>query len=157
MQNLSMFKDPRALLELLKETYHDWSEDKASRLAASLAYYTAFSVAPLLLITIAVAGLVFGREAAQGRIVGQLQGLMGPAAGAIETTLANSQDTSTGTISAIIGFATLIWSASSLFGQLQEALNTIWEVAPDPKASIVATLKRRFLSMTMVLGVGFVL
>ena len=157
MDGLAVFKDPRALLELLKETYRDWSEDKASRLAAALAYYTAFSAAPLLLITIAVAGLVFGREAAQGRIVGQLQGLMGPAAGAIETSLANSQDTSAGTISAIIGLATLVWSASSLFGQLQESLNTIWEVAPDPNAGILATLKRRFLSMTMVLGVGFVL
>jgi len=157
MRESAVFKDSRALLELLKETYRDWSEDKASRLAAALAYYTAFSVAPLLLITVAVAGLVFGREAAQGRIVGQLQGLMGPAAGAIETSLANSQDTTAGTFSAIIGLATLVWSASSLFGQLQESLNTIWEVAPDPNAGIVATLKRRFLSMTMVLGVGFVL
>jgi membrane protein len=157
MHGLAVFKDPRALLELLKEAYRDWSEDKASRLAAALAYYTAFSVAPLLLITIAVAGLVFGREAAQGRILGQLEGLMGPAAGAIETSVANSQDPGAGTLSAIIGIATLIWSASSLFGQLQESLNTIWEVAPDPNAGIVATLKRRFLSMTMVLGVGFVL
>jgi membrane protein len=157
VHNLAVFKDPRALFELLKETYRDWSEDKASRLAAALAYYTAFSVAPLLLITIAVAGLVFGREAAQGRIVDQLQGLMGPAAGAIETSLANSQDKNAGALSTIIGLATLVWSASSLFGQLQEALNTIWEVTPDPNAGILATLKRRFLSMTMVLGVGFVL
>ena len=157
MHSLAVFKDPRALLELLKEAYRDWSEDKASRLAAALAYYTAFSVAPLLLITIAVAGLAFGREAAQGRIVGQLQGLMGPAAGAVETALANAQDPGAGALSAIIGLATLIWSASNLFGQLQESLNTIWEVAPDPNAGIVATLKRRFLSMTMVLGVGFVL
>jgi membrane protein len=157
VQALTVFKDPRALFSLLKDTYSDWSEDKASRLAAALAYYTAFSIAPLLLITIAVAGLVFGREAAQGRIVGQLEGVMGPAAGAIETSLANSQDTSAGTLSAIIGLATLVWSASSLFGQLQESLNTIWEVAPDPNAGLVATLRRRFLSMTMVLGVGFVL
>ena len=63
MHGLAVFKDPRALLELLKEAYRDWNEDKASRLAAALAYYTAFSVAPLLLITIAVAGLALGREA----------------------------------------------------------------------------------------------
>jgi membrane protein len=157
MGGLAVFKDPRALLELLKDTYREWSEDQASRLAAALAYYTAFSIAPLLLITIAVAGLVFGREAAQGRIVGQLEGVMGPAAGAIETSLANSQDTGASTLSAIIGLATLIWSASSLFGQLQESLSTIWEVAPDPNAGLVTTLRRRFLSMTMVLGVGFVL
>ena len=77
MDGLTVMKDLRALLVLLKETYRDWSEDKASRLAAALAYYTAFSVAPLLLITIAVAGLVFGREAAQGQIFAQLQGLLG--------------------------------------------------------------------------------
>jgi membrane protein len=158
MNGLAVVKDPRALLSILKETYGDWSEDKASRLAAALAYYTAFSIAPLLLISIAVAGLVFGREAAQGQVFAQLDGLLGSdGASAIQTGIANSDKAGAGTLSAIIGIATLIWSASSLFGQLQEALNTIWEVQPDPKAGIVATVKRRFLSMTMVLGIAFVL
>src|ERR1044071_9257129 len=158
MQNLAVFKDPKALFGLLKETYHDWSEDKASRLAAALAYYTAFSIAPLLLISIAVAGLVFGREAAQGQIFAQLNGLLGSdGASAIQTGIANSNKAGAGTLSAIIGLATLIWSASSLFGQLQEALNTIWEVQPDPHAGLMATVKRRFLSMTMVLGIAFIL
>jgi len=142
----------------LKETYNEWSEDKASRLAAALAYYTAFSIAPLLLISIAVAGLVFGRDAAEGQVVGQLQGAVGPdAAAMIERSIANSQDTGAGTIAAIIGLATLIWSASNVFSQLQDALNTIWEVAPDPNAGILGTIKRRYLSMTMVLGIGFML
>lgn len=158
MQGLDVLKNPRALFDLLKETYNDWSEDKASRLAAALAYYTAFSVAPLLLISIVVAGLVFGREAAQGQIFGQLEGLLGAdAASTIQTSVANSQQSGASTLSAIIGIATLIWSASGLFSQLQDALNTIWEVQPDPQAGIVATIKRRFLSMTMVLGIGFVL
>jgi membrane protein len=158
MNRLALLKDPRALLSILKETYGDWSEDKASRLAASLAYYTAFSIAPLLLISISVAGLVFGREAAQGQIFAQLDGLLGAdGASAIQTGIANSDKAGTGTLSAIIGIVTLIWSASSLFGQLQDALNTIWEVQPDPNAGIVATVKRRFLSMTMVLGIAFVL
>ena len=77
MDRLALIQNPQALLGILKDTYSDWSEDKASRLAAALAYYTAFSVAPLLLITITVAGLVFGREAAQGQIFGQLDGLLG--------------------------------------------------------------------------------
>ena len=158
MQSLELLKSPRTLFDVLKETYSEWSEDKASRLAAALAYYTAFSIAPLLLISIAVAGLVFGREAAQGQVSAQIQGAVGQdAAAMIETSLANSQDTGAGTIAAIVGLATLIWSASNVFSQLQDALNTIWEVAPDPNAGLLGTVKRRFLSMTMVLGIGFLL
>jgi membrane protein len=158
MQGLGLFKNPRALFDVLKETYNEWSEDKAARLAAALAYYTAFSIAPLLLICIAVAGLVFGREAAQGQVFAQLQGLLGPeAAETIQESIANSQDTGASTLSAIIGLAMLVWSASNVFSQLQDALNTIWEVAPDPKAGWLATIKRRFMSMTMVLGIGFLL
>ena len=149
---------PRAAFDLLKTTYTEWSEDKASRLAAALAYYTAFSIAPLLLISIAVAGLVFGQEAAQGQLFGQIEGLLGAeGAAAIETAVAGSNDRSAGVLATIIGLATLLWSASNVFGQLQEALNTIWEVHPDPTAGIMATIKRRFLSMTMVLGIGFLL
>ena len=93
MNGLEVFKNPRAILDLLKDTYRDWSEDKASRLAAALAYYTAFSIAPLLLIAIAVAGLVFGREAAQGQVFGQLKGMLGPdTAATIQTSIANSQE-----------------------------------------------------------------
>jgi membrane protein len=158
MPGAAIIKNPRELLQIIKETYADWSEDKASRLAAALAYYTAFSVAPLLLLSITVAGIAFGREAAQGQVFGQLQGLLGPeAAETVQTAIANSQDTSTSTISAIIGILTLLWSASNVFAQLQDSLNTIWEVAPDPNAGIVATVKRRFFSMTMVLGIGFML
>src|SRR5262249_22082342 len=101
---------------------------------------------------------VFGREAAQGQIFEQLNGLLGSdAASVIQTSVANSQASGTSAFSAIIGIATLVWSASSLFAQLQDALNTIWEVQPDPKAGIVDTIKRRSLSMTLVLGIAFVL
>src|SRR5581483_9815553 len=158
MHGLDVLKNPRALFDLLKDAYHDWSEDKASRLAASLAYYTAFSVAPLLLIAIVVAGLVFGREAAQGQVFAQLQGLLGPdAAQSIQTAVAGSQKSGASTFSAIVGIVTLVLSASGLFSQLQDALDTIWEVQPDPNAGWMAMIKRRFFSMTMVLGVGFLL
>jgi len=144
-------------VDLLKSTFKEWNEDKASRLAAALAYYTAFSVAPLLLIAISIAGLVFGAEAAQGSIFNQLQGLLGPeAAGTIEAAVKNSSQPGASTISAIIGLVTLIWSASNVFSQLQDALNTIWEVQPKP-AGIVGSLKRRLLPMSMVLGIGFLL
>jgi membrane protein len=158
MNGMTVVTDPRALFTVLKETYSEWSEDQAARLAAALAYYTAFSIAPLLLLIISIAGLVFGREAAQGQVFAQLQGLLGAeAAGAIQDGIANSADTGAGTISVIIGLATLIWSASNVFSQLQDALNTIWEVKADPNARIMTTVRRRFLSMTMVLGIGFLL
>ena len=158
MKGIEVATNPRALFDVLKETYQEWSEDQAARLAAALAYYTAFSIAPLLLLVISIAGLVFGREAAQGQVFAQLQGLLGPdAASAIQEGIANSDNTGAGTLSVIIGLATLIWSASNVFSQLQDALNTIWEVKADPDAGIVATIRRRFLSMTMVLGIGFLL
>jgi membrane protein len=148
---------PGVAVDLLKSTFKDWNEDKASRLAAALAYYTAFSVAPMLLIAIAIAGLVFGDEAAQGSIFVQVQGLLGPeAAGTIETAVKNSRQPGASTVSAIIGLVTLVWSASNVFSQLQDALNTIWEVQPKP-AGLVGSLKRRLLPMSMVLGIGFLL
>jgi membrane protein len=146
------------IFNLLKEAYNDWSEDKASRLAAALAYYTVFSIAPLILIAISIAGFVFGEAAASGAVYGQLEGLMGPtAAEMLETAVQNSQKTDVGTFSAIIGIVLLVWSASNVFAQLQEALNTIWEVTPDPNAGVLSTVRRRVLSMTMVLGIGFML
>jgi membrane protein len=147
-----------AVVDLLKTTYSEWSEDKASRLAAALAYYTAFSIAPLLLIAIVIAGLVFGDEAARGEVFGQLEGLIGPdGASVLQTAVDNSRQQGASTISAIVGLALLVWSASSLFAQLQDALNTIWEVEPKPGAGIMGTIKRRFFSMSMVLGIGFML
>jgi membrane protein len=144
-------------LGLLKESFGEWQRDKASRLAAALAYYTAFSIAPLLLLTISIAGLVLGDEAAQGTIFYQLQGLLGPeAAGFFQSAIAHSREPGASSISAVIGIVTLIWSAGNVFGQLQDALNTIWEVQPRP-AGIVGAVKRRVVPLSMVLGIGFLL
>ena len=149
--------NPGVVVDLLKSTYREWSEDKASRLAAALAYYTAFSIAPLVLIAIVIAGVVFGDEAARGTIFTQLQGLLGSeGASAVQTAVENSQQPTANTISAIIGLATLVWSASNVFAQLQDALNTIWEVHPKP-AGVVGAVKRRIVPLTMVLGIGFLL
>ncbi|HEX2036205.1 MAG TPA: YihY/virulence factor BrkB family protein [Chloroflexota bacterium] len=148
----------RAAVDLCRDTFRDWQEDKASRLAAALAYYAAFAIAPLLLLAVGVAGLVFGEEAARGQLFGQLQGLLGPeAAGLLETTVARSGEAGAGGIAAGVGLAVLMWSASNLFAQLQDALNTIWEVAPRPGAGILAAAKKRLLSMSLVLGTGFLL
>jgi membrane protein len=147
-----------AAFSLLKQTFVEWREDKVSRLAAALAYYTAFSLAPLVLIAVAIAGLVLGEEAASGQIYAQLAGLLGSeGAGVIETAVRNSRQVGLASLSAIIGLVTLIWSASNVFAQLQDALNTVWEVEPKPGRGILGTIRQRFLSMTMVLGIGFLL
>lgn len=148
----------KTIWELLKETYSDWSEDKASRLAAALAYYTIFSIAPLLIIIIAVTGLVFGREAAQGQIEAQIQGLIGDqGAELVQEMVEGASNESTGVIASLIGVATLLFGATGVFGQLQDALNTIWEVEPKPGRGVMGIIKDRFASFTMILGVGFLL
>ena len=146
-----------AIFGLLKDTFKEWSEDKASRLGAAIAYYTIFSLAPLLVVVIAVAGLVFGQKAVQGEIVGQIQGLIGhDGAQTIQTMIANANHPATSIVATIIGLVTLLLGATGLFGELQDSLNTIWEIAPKPR-SILATVKEKFLSFTMVLGIAFLL
>ena len=148
----------KEIFELLKETYNEWSEDKASRLAAALAYYTIFSIAPLLIIAIAVAGLVFGQEAARGQLDNQIQSLVGQqSAELIQTMVESASKPTSGIIATVLAIAAILFGASGLFGQLQDALNTIWEVEPKPGRGILGIIKDRFLSFTMVLGIGFLL
>ncbi len=145
-------------LELLKETFLEWNKDKASRLAAALAYYTVFSLAPLLIIVIAIAGSVFGEEAARGAIVGQIQGLVGRAgAEVIQAAIQNASKPAEGTIASIISVVVLIFGASGVFAELQDALNTVWEVQPKPGRGVFNVIRNRFLSFSMVLGIGFLL
>lgn len=148
----------RSVIPLAKETFSDWRDDKAPRLAAALAYYTIFSVAPLLVVILAIAGLVFGKEAAQGQITGQITQLVGPTSGqAIQDMLAHARQPSHGIFATVVGTATLILGAGGVFGALQDALNTIWGVKPKPDAGFWHMLKDRFLSFTMVFGLGFLL
>lgn len=148
----------KLIWRLLTETWKEWNDDKASRLAAALSYYTIFSLAPLLIITIAIAGAVFGDEAARGEIVRQIQGLVGKdGAEVIQTALQNAQKPDRRNIASIISIGVLLFGASNVFAQIQDALNTIWEVQPKPGRSIVQILRKRFLSFAMVGGVGFLL
>jgi membrane protein len=144
--------------KLLKTTVSKWSDDHVPRLGAALAYYTVFSLVPVLLIMIAITGLVFGQEAAQGQVINQIGGLVGEkSAQAIEGMLENARKPSSGVIAAVVGVVTLLFGASGLFGQLQDALNTIWGVKPKPGRGILGILKDRFLSFMAVLGTGFLL
>lgn len=150
--------DWRYAYTLLKETGLEWWEDKAPRLGAALAYYTALSLAPLLVLAIGVAGLVFGEEAAKGQLVAQMEDMVGTdGAQMIETLVAKAREPSTGIIATVLGLITLLIGATGVFGQLQEALNDIFGVEPKSGGGVLGLLKDRFLSLAMVLGVGFLL
>ena len=147
------------ILALLKKTASDWMEDQAPTLGAALAYYTVFSLAPLLIIAIAIAGLVFGREAAQGQIFDQLKGLLGEASGkAMQEMVQNaSAKPATGVVATLIGVVTLLFGASGVFGQLQTSLNAIWDVQPKPGRGVLGVIQHRILSFGFILVIGFLL
>jgi len=144
---------------LLKESLQAWSDDYAPSMGAALSYYTLFSIAPLLLIAISVAGLVFGPDAARGEIFGQLKDLMGPeGAQAVERLLQNANRPREGIIGTITGVGVLLLGATSVFNELQNDLDRIWRVPEEAKPSGLWTLLRtRLLSFSMVLGVAFLL
>ena len=127
-------------------------------MGAALAYYTVFSMAPLLLVAIAIAGLVFGRQAAEGQIVQQIGGVVGTkSAEAVQALVQNAWKPATGVIATIIGIVTLLFGATGVFGELQDALDRIWKGKKQSNRPIIGLLKDRFVSFTMVLGVGFLL
>ena len=142
---------------LLKQAASDWQRDNAARLGAALSYYTLFSVAPLLIIAIGVAGLAFGREAAQGQIVGELQGLIGEAgARAVQDMVEASRRPEAGILATLIGICTLFLGATGAFAELKSALNVVWDV-PETGGGIKALLLGRLWSFAMVLAIGFLL
>ena len=148
----------KRVIALFKKTWTEFSDDHAQRLGAALAYYTIFSLGPILLIAVSIAGLVFGKEAAQGRIAGELQGVFGAnVANQLNSMIASAHKKGSGTIAMIIGIVTLIMGAAGVFGNLKDALNTIWNVEPKKSGGILTTVRQRFLSISMVLGVGFLL
>lgn len=148
----------KVLWKLLTATFSKWSDDHAQALGAALAFYTVFSLAPLLLIAIAIAGLVFGQEAAEGQIIGQIRDLVGEdSAKAIQAILENVRKPSAGFIATGIAGVTLFFGATGVFAQVQESLNTIWGVENKQESGIIQMLKSRFLSFLTVLGSGFLL
>jgi membrane protein len=146
------------LWSLLKETFVEWNRDGVPRLGAALAYYTVFSMVPLLVVIIAVVGMVFGQEAAQGYIIAQIEGLVGPqGASAVQEMLEYANRPSSGVLAVIVGIATLLLGASGVFGQLQDSLNTIWDVEAKEGKGLLGVIKDRFISFLAVLGTGFLL
>lgn len=142
----------------LKQVFSEWNADNALMWSAALAYYTLFSIAPVLLIAIAIAGLVFGAEAAQGQIMGQMRSLVGAdGATAIQELLQSANKPRSGIISTVLGFLILLWGASGVFSTLQQALHTMFDIRPKPRLGIMGFARSRFVSIGMVLGIGFIL
>jgi len=144
--------------ELLKQTYAEWSRDKCMRLGAALAYYTIFSLAPMLVIVIAVAGFVFGGQAAEGQIAEQLTGLLGPeGAAGVQGMIKNASQAQTGLVATGVGLATLMLGATSVFTELHAALNDVWNVPPPESWSWWDLVRARVSGFTIILGIGFLL
>lgn len=142
-------------VSLFKAVFAKWGSDNATQLAAALAFFTILSLAPLLLITVAILGLFFGQGEAQQQIVTQAQELMGNAgAEVVASILENAANPGSGILALIIGFGVLLFAASNIFLQLQMALNRIWDVANDPKRGFMGMIKDRLHAFLLVLGVG---
>ena len=152
-------KKPLTLWQFAKTVVMQWLEDQPFQLASSLSYYTLFSLAPLLIIAIAVAGLVFGREAAQNQVVETLRGMIGQdSARAIQDMIQHaSNQPKTGVVSAVVGIVALMFGAGGVVGQLQTSLDTIWGVAPKTGQGLWGFIRTRFLTFAMVLAIGFLL
>ncbi len=143
---------------LLKETFSGWSEDNAPRMAGSLAFSTVFALAPLLVVVLGVAGLVFGRAVAQEQFVEQIQALVGSlAADAVRDLLDKINQPETSVIAISVGIATFLIGAWWVFRDLQDSLNTIWGVKPVPGRNWLTRIRDRVLSFTMMLGINFLL
>jgi membrane protein len=139
-----------------REVFAEWSEDQASRFAAALALYTILSLGPLILLIVSVVGLVIGEDAAKNQIIENTQGIVGgQGAEVIQNVLENARRPGNGVTGAIIGFVFLILGLTGLVGQMQTALNTMWEIRPKPKQGIMGLLRRRLASLGTLAGLLF--
>jgi membrane protein len=144
--------------QVLRSAATDWVDDKASQLGASLAFYSVLSIAPLVIIALSAAALFLDEKAATTQFLGQMNELVGPeGTKAIASMVENAQKPATGIIATILAVATLLFGASGVFSQLQDAMNTIWEVPPKKSSGWWGMIRSRFLSFAMVLGTGFLL
>ncbi len=148
----------KGLWRFLNELVALWQQRNVARLAAALAYYSAISIAPLLIIVLAIAGLAMGSKEAQQQLVVQMRGLVGEQGGqVVEMVIENADRPSLASLAGILGLFVLLWGATNVFVELQDALNTIWGVAPKPGRRLWITLRARLLSFAMVLVIGFLL
>jgi len=148
----------KAGFNLIKESFQEWQKDGALDLGAALSYYTIFSLAPLLLVALAVAGLLWDRGQIQGQLIAEIQGLMGPqGAQAVQTMLANAGQHRSGLLASVLAVVTILFGATGVFVQLQDSLNKIWDVEAKPGQGLRSFITTRLISFGMILGIGFLL
>jgi len=146
------------VVAFLREVLAQWQQDRALSHGAALAYYTLFSLAPLLVLVIAIVGLAFGRAAAEGEIVGQVTHLMGPeGAKVVQDMILRASEPKSGVVATVVSLVTMLVGASGVFGQLQSSLNDIFEVPPRPGGGVRNVLKQRLAHFGMILGIGSLL
>jgi len=149
----------KGIWEILKSSFSGFSNDKVMKLSAALAYYTVFSVGPLLIVIVAVCSIFFGREAIEGTIYGQIQGFVGPdAAAQLQEIIKNAAIGGKGKVAFVIGIVTLLVGATSMFAEMQDSINTIWGLKAKPqKKAWVILIKNRLLSFGVIASLGFLL
>jgi membrane protein len=144
--------------QLIRDAAKEWSNDKAPRLGAALAYYTVFAIAPVLLVAMSVAALALGQEAAQGHILDELRSMFGDdTAKMIQEALAKSSERKSGVIGTVVGVGTLLVGATAVMIELEAALDAVWKVVPRPGRGIKGLIRERLLSLGLVLSLGFLL
>lgn len=148
----------KGLWEVLKNSFKGMGEDNITKMSGSLAYYTVFSMAPLLVMIISLCGIFLGREAVEGKIVGQLAGFVGvDTAAQLQQIIKNASLAGKSTTAAIIGGITLIIGATTVFAEIQDSINTIWGLKPKPKRGWLKMLQNRLLSFSVIVSLGFLL
>src|ERR1700760_4922956 len=148
----------RSLKELVVATYSRWNEHDAPRLGASLAYYTLLSLAPLMILVVAICGIVFGKSSAEQRVLAQTGQVVGQGgSNAVRMLLTSARQPGTGIFASAADIVTLLFGASGVFMELRKTLNTIWQVPPKPAGGWRDMIGQRLVSFAMVLGLGFLL
>jgi membrane protein len=147
---------------MFRQASREWVHDNVPRLSASVAFYTLLSLAPVIVIAVALAAMVYGEKAAQGRLASEIQNMAGPeVARTIQDFIQGAYQPRTGVLATVLGLTTLIFGASSIFVELHEAMDTIWHVSPPPgrahAATVIHLIRDRFYSFVTVLGIGFLL
>jgi len=148
----------KGIWEVLKNSFQGFSNDKVMKMASSLAYYTVFSLAPLLIIIISLSGIFLGKEAAEGKVYGQLENFVGSnTALQLQETIRNASLSGKSDMAVAIGIITLVVGATTVFAQIQDSINSIWGLKPKPKSGLLQFLRNRVLSFSIIIGLGFLL
>lgn len=159
---MQLMRDPamysKLTLTVLKQTFSAWNAHDAPRLGAALAFYTILSIAPLVVLVIAIVALFFGHSSAQNQLLGQVENMIGhQGSEVVRGIIEQAQQPASGIFASIAGVVVLLFGASGVFGELRSALNTMWDVQPASEGGLWGSIKQRFFSFGMVLGVGFLL